>query len=99
MQKEEKEKQDILEKNFRLWRSRNIKSLCLRKFGRGNQCGKKTENVGKKTMLWEYWRKKGYLKSGEREKVGKKMKRENYFEKKITVCKEKKRDSKSKKRK
>ena len=55
--------------------------------------------MGKKTMLWEYWRKKGYLKSGEREKVGKKMKRENYFEKKITVCKEKKRDSRSKKRK
>ena len=45
-------------KSKTFWRSRNIKSLCLRKFGRGNQCGKKTTNVGMKTM-WEYWREKG----------------------------------------
>jgi hypothetical protein len=84
MQKEEREKQDFLWKNFRLWRASNLKSHCLRKFGREKQGG----NVGKKTVLWDYWREKGYVKSGEKDKVEKRIERENVFEEKITKGKE-----------
>jgi hypothetical protein len=78
---------------YRLWRTKNLKSLCLKKFEKERvkndiQKTKNSENElekRKKEHIWNFWREKGYL-GGETEEEKARKIVEKGLEKNLVDC-------------